>query len=61
MSCAWYQRDGKRCFPLSKGASFAIFFFHTYPTPIYLARISLWKVYRVVNKVYDGVLRVGCY
>ena len=36
-------------------------FFHTYPTPIYLARISLWKVYRVVNKVYDGVLRVGCY
>ena len=50
MSCAWYQRDGKRCFPLSKGASFAIFFSYV-PNQIYLARISLWKVYRVVNKV----------
>ncbi len=35
--------------------------FHTYPTQIYLACISLCKVDRVATCASDGVLRVGCY
>ena len=61
MSCAWYQRDGKRCFPLSKGASFAFFFFIRIQHRFILQALAYGSLDRVVNKVYDGVLRVGCY
>ena len=51
MSCAWYQRDGKRCFPLSKGASFAFIFFIRTPHRFILHALAYGSLDRVVNKV----------